>query len=136
MKRILSVSVGVAVLGVLVLWGGGFFTRATIAPGHLGPAPPAPEPTRTAEASREKLPVHYEAVGTVASRVRSEVASQVTARIVELPFEAGERVAAKDVLARLDDRELAARLAQARQAAAAADAERRAAEGSLGAARA
>jgi HlyD family secretion protein len=100
-------------LGVL-LYAGGAFHGARVHPGRL-PAPPGlPPPTATATAVRGELPVVEEAVGTVESRRRVDVAAQVTARVVSLGARVGDTVKAGTPLIVLDDAEFAARFARAR----------------------
>lgn len=80
------------------------------------------EPSATVKAERVRVADHEEIVGSVRSRRVVHVATQVSARVLEVARQAGERVRAGEVLVRLDDRESSARLAQAREALAAADA--------------
>jgi multidrug efflux pump subunit AcrA (membrane-fusion protein) len=81
-----------------------------------------PPPTRTANALRSEIETVEEVVGTVSSRKMVVIAAQLTSRIVELRAELGDSVHAGDRLVVLDDREFAARLAQAREGATAAQA--------------
>jgi len=116
---------------VIVLYAGGFFGGEKIEPGRA----PAPEgrdtPAETASAERLTVPVHEFAVGTVESRLRVQVAAQVTARVLEVRVRVGATVKAGDLLIVLDERELAARLAQAREGLSAAQADRERARQSL-----
>ncbi|MEO0629239.1 MAG: efflux RND transporter periplasmic adaptor subunit [Planctomycetota bacterium] len=50
------------------------------------------------------------APGEIEARSRVEISAQVSARVVELPFEEGDAVRAGDVVVRLDDRDLSAAL--------------------------
>lgn len=111
----------IVVVGV-VLYAGGFFAGERISPGDSGTKSRSPAPARTAAAELVRVDVLEDAVGTVRSRRTVAVAAQISARVLAVEVEAGERVESGAVLARLDDRELAARLAQARQAVAAAEA--------------
>lgn len=103
---------------------GALFPEERVAPGKAPEPPGLAEPSRTAEAERAEVEIFEEAVGTVESRVRVTVAAQVTARVLTVAADAGTRVRKGDTLVTLDDRELAARLAQSRQALAAAEAAR------------
>lgn len=73
------------------------------------------EPRSFAEAVRARVPDHEEVVGSVRSRRVVRVAAQVSARVLEVARQAGERVRAGEVLVRLDERESAARLRQMRE---------------------
>lgn len=64
-----------------------------------------------------------EVTGTLRATRRTQISSKLLATILEIPVKAGDRVAEGDVLVRLDNREPRARLEQARQAIAAADAD-------------
>jgi len=120
LKGILFVAFAVAI----VLYAAGVFSGKRIAPGRAEAPASLPAPATTARAGRARVPAVEEAVGTVRSRRRVEVAAQVVARIVEVRVDAGDVAAKGDVLVRLDDRELRARADQARQALAAAEAAR------------
>jgi RND family efflux transporter MFP subunit len=60
--------------------------------------------------------------GTVAARIVAQVAPKVAGRILEITVHAGEKVKRGQVLARLDEAEIRARVGQARAALAAAEA--------------
>lgn len=119
-KGILFVLFAVAIM----LYAAGVFSGERIAPGRTEASAGLPPPASTARAERARVPAVEEAVGTVRSRSRVEVAAQVVARIVEIRVDAGDVAAKGDILVRLDDRELRARADQARQARAAAEAAR------------
>jgi len=106
----------------IVLYAAGTFSGERLVPGRAGEPEGLPAPAATARAERTRVAAAEEAVGTVRSRRRVEVAAQVTARIVELRAEAGDPAAMGALLVRLDDRELKARADGARQALAAAEA--------------
>ncbi|MEM9166401.1 MAG: efflux RND transporter periplasmic adaptor subunit [Planctomycetota bacterium] len=54
------------------------------------------------------------APGEIEAETNVEISAQVSARVVELPFDEGDAIAADDVIVRLDDRDLAAALDAAR----------------------
>ena len=113
----------------MVLYAAGVFGHgAKVAPGRAPEPLALPAPARTAEARREPVPLEEDAVGTVRSRTVVEVAAQVIGRVLEVKRVAGQAVDVKDPLVLLDDREYAARLAQAKKAVDASDAARRQAE--------
>jgi len=125
MKRILSTLGFLVLVTGIVLYAGGFFARDTkVAPGPSERAPGLPPPSRTVRAERQTIDVWESAVGTVRSRTRVDVASQVTARVLEVRTDVGSLVRRGEELLVLDDREPAARLDQARQGLAAAEAAR------------
>jgi multidrug efflux pump subunit AcrA (membrane-fusion protein) len=113
----------VVVVGI-VLYAAGTFKTGQVAPGVADQPPGVAAPARIAQAGRIVRPVYEEAVGTVQSRTRVRVAAQVIARVLEVNADAGQNVQAGAPLVRLDDREFKARLEQARQALAAAEAAR------------
>jgi len=58
-------------------------------------------------------PVTEEVVGSVRTRVRSVVEAKVSGRISEMPVALGQKIQSGDLLARIDAREIQARLEQA-----------------------
>lgn len=127
--RLTSVLAGLAFLGVaagIVAFAMGAFRGGErVAPSRLREPEGAPAPARTATVVRGKVPVFEEAVGTVRSRTVVAVSSQVSARVLEVTRRSGAAVSPGDLLVRLDDREATSRVAQARQALAAAGMARR-----------
>lgn len=83
--------------------------------------PREPDPTaglvEVAPAPKAELPTF---VGVVTSRVNKVVIAETEAKVLELDMSVGKRVKKGDLLAKLDDTELKARLATARAQAAAA----------------
>ena len=82
-----------------------------------GDAPPqAPPPVRVqvAKAGAQALPQTIASVGSFESPDMTTVASEINGRVVELDVPEGRRVAAGQLLARLDDAEARASLRQAR----------------------
>jgi multidrug efflux pump subunit AcrA (membrane-fusion protein) len=110
------------VVGGVVLYAAGVFSGERIAAGDSGSARQMETPQRTARAERRSIAVFEDAVGTVNSRRTVAVAAQLAASVLRVDVKAGERVRAGQVIVALDDRDLAARVAQARQALLAADA--------------
>jgi len=121
-KRFVS-GLGVVALAVLlVAVATGAFGGKPIEPGRTQDPPGEPAPARTAQAMRGEVDVFEPAVGTVRSRRQVAVAAQVGATIVSTRVEAGQTVEAGALAIALDDRDLSARLTQARQGLAAAEA--------------
>jgi RND family efflux transporter MFP subunit len=113
------------VVVVLLIWLAGGFHR------KIDSASPPTTGGASAESdslgSRETVPVRVRhlprvetAVGTVRPVHETAVASKLLAKVVEVNVTAGQRVAKGEVLMKLDDADLAARLQQAEAAAAAA----------------
>lgn len=134
--RILTLFLGLAVLGVVMLYMMGAFRTGVIEPGLVEAGPPEAPPDNTTTASLEKIPQWYEAVGTVRPRTEANISSQVSGRILSVEVRAGDRVKKGDPLIRLDNRESQARVNQALRGVEAAQAEKGRAEQGLAAARA
>lgn len=101
-----------------VLWLAGAFHRK-IAPAARVELPPAPSGAAV-EVRRLRVPRVEAAVGTVRAVSETAVASKLLARVVEVTRQAGAAVERDEVLVRLDDEDLRARLRQAESAAAGA----------------
>lgn len=80
-----------------------------------------PVVVETAVVAAEDVDVVVEAVGSFEADQRIEVKARRAGRIESLPVREGERVEAGTALVRLDDRDLAARVAQAKAAVAEAE---------------
>ncbi len=114
LKVILPVAVGLVVLIGIIAALSGMFTEK-IAPGRTGDAH---RQTVSADAPKEKVheivqPFMAEAIGTLRASSRTDVSSQVSARIVEIRVKAGDQVEVGDVLIRLDPSEIQAALGEA-----------------------
>lgn len=129
LKAMRSIGLGLgftAVVIVLLLWLAGAFHK------KVGPAQAAASsgPLRllgnqpVAAARLVYVPMIEPAVGTVRAVYETAIASKLLARVVEVNVQAGQVVRAGDVLVRLDDEDLRARLRQAEAAVEAARAER------------
>ncbi|MBN2560278.1 MAG: efflux RND transporter periplasmic adaptor subunit [Phycisphaerae bacterium] len=128
MKVFRSILTGVVFLIVVVLlmvWlAGGFHQKIDRLPAqsHAASKPPS-EPAagaETAQARSMQVPRVEEAVGTVRAVHETAVAAKLLARITEVNITAGQEVRKGDVLIRLDDADLAARVEQAQSSASAA----------------
>jgi RND family efflux transporter MFP subunit len=82
-------------------------------------------PSETAHARIETVPRWLEASGTVRPRTETRIESQVTAQVVTVTVRPGSRVTKGQVLVSLDNRQLQARLDQARQGLKSAQAARK-----------
>ena len=77
---------------------------------------------RTADLDTGDLLVQVNAVGTVHPLALTKVSTQLSGQVAEVLADFNDPVKMGQVLARLDDRELSARLGEARQALSAAEA--------------
>jgi multidrug efflux system membrane fusion protein len=75
--------------------------------------PPPPTPVTVARAGPRDMPVVLEVVGRGEAYESVTLKSRVDGQVVEVPFSAGQRVAAGDVLIRLDPSDFRAKVAQA-----------------------
>ncbi|MEO0511658.1 MAG: HlyD family efflux transporter periplasmic adaptor subunit [Planctomycetota bacterium] len=115
-QRFKALSYGVRALVAVVLLGGGVALSRVIA----STKPPSPEATsvdsrplvKVLEVRPVEMPRVWSGYGTARSRRVAEVAAEVAALVLERPddTEAGRPVAAGQVLFRLDDRDLRARV--------------------------
>lgn len=108
---------------VAIAWLSGWFEKK-ISPGVVEPGTIAvPADAEVVAVVRVVEPAVEWASGGIESAHRTAVAVRILARLEEVRVAAGDEVAAGDVLARLDARDLMARVRQARQALKAAEAQ-------------
>lgn len=124
----LSILVTGAVLVVALLALAGTFHRKVGGPHDVAAVRRLAAGQSVVEARLIKAPVIESAVGTIRAVRETAVAAKILARVTEVHVQAGQKVAAGDVLVRLDDRDLKARLQQANAAHEAARAARRQAD--------
>jgi RND family efflux transporter MFP subunit len=100
---------------VLMLWlAGKFSPKVPVEQAASRPAAWKPPAGATVVAVRSvKLPVTESAVGSIRAVHETAVASRLLAKVVEVQLTAGQRVKQGEVLVRLDDTDLKARLQQA-----------------------
>jgi RND family efflux transporter MFP subunit len=104
-----------AVVALLMLWlAGGFKQKIQASSRPAAQAPPYPGPS--APVKRIILPRTEEAVGTVQPVHEMVVTARIAARITQLSLTAGQKVAQDEVLLRLDDRDMKARVDQLKAA--------------------
>jgi RND family efflux transporter MFP subunit len=102
--------------------------RDKVQPGEIAP-PARTLGDRPTDQVHKVLQVErVQIVGAVRAQRRTEIGARVMATIVEMSVKAGDMVRRDDVLVRLDDRDLRARVAEARQAVNAAEIQARNAE--------
>lgn len=108
---------GIAVVVVLGLAGGGYYLQSsgTLQKWIDGFNPQAQGvKVRLSKAAKGDLVRTVSAPGTIEPKTKVEVSSQVSARIIGLPFREGQVVKEGDVVVRLDARDLAALLDSAK----------------------
>ncbi len=137
----LSAVVLVAFLVLLMMWLAGWFT-AKVPPGPAAPAAAGAAAT-TQPVVRQTFPLLITQVGTLQTETEAHVSSRILAQVLEVTGREGQTVqganpqgAGATVLARLDDRDIQARLRQARSQVVAADAAIEAGKAAFEAARA
>ena len=117
-----------AILAILVVGGAMAWLAGSFRTGKIEPAILQAPTTRPAgeifTVTRLTRPEEVDLIGTVQSEFRSVVSARLQANIVEMKVDAGTRVKKGDILARLDDRDLKARLEQANEALRAAESQR------------
>lgn len=122
-SAVLTTLVAIAVVVGAMLWLSGAWRSGVISPAKLArPSEPYAGPTFTVQATTR--PVEVDLVGSVESEVRTTLSGRMTARIVAMPVQSGDRVTRGQVLVQLDDRDVKTRVAQAAEALHAAEAVR------------
>ncbi len=121
LKKLILALAAIAVLVLILAWSAGAF--------HKKVEPGAVQAERRTLGSLPTDVVHkitatewVNVVGTLRAKRRTEVSAKIQAAIQEINVQAGDSVAEGQVLVRLDDRDLKARLEEARQAVVAAEA--------------
>jgi RND family efflux transporter MFP subunit len=126
-KKTLLAAASIAGLVVLLLYMQGSLGGGKVAPGTVA-APKEEAAGSVARVEKREVVETREWPGTVLSRTLAEVAPKVMARVLEVNVRAGDTVRRGDVIARLDARDAASRVAQARSSLVAAQAQARQAE--------
>ena len=124
---------------ILVIFGVGVTVLLLWLAGKFAPKVPSHNPTTLAHALEveqrlvpvllKQLPLSETAVGSVRAVHETTIGSKLLARVVEVNLKAGQKVQKGDVLIRLDDTDLRAKLQQAKAAVAAEEAVYRQAAG-------
>lgn len=109
---------------VLLLWLAGKFSPK-VPQSATTPQTRAPEVEgRTVSVRLLRVPRTESAIGTIRAVHETSIGSKLLARVVEVNLKAGQKVQAGEVLVRLDDSDLRAKLQQAKAAMSAAEAAR------------
>jgi len=120
--KLIYALISIAALILLLVWMQGGFTRKT-PPGTTALEAGEPVQGQTVRVIAREIDDLMAWPGTVSARTVAQVASKITARIVQISVRAGDTVRAGQVLAKLDERELQSKLMQARSALKAAQAQ-------------
>lgn len=123
-SKLVGVLLALGALILLLLWMQGVIGGHKIAPGETPLAARALEgPFDTDEVRRVSYVQTEEAVGTVKAKREVLIAPRIMGTLLELPYREGDVVESGKMVARLDDRDIRARLEQARSAVASAQSE-------------
>lgn len=121
-----------ASVAVLLLWLAGRFAPKVPTDTEQVPVAKDKSPERTALVRSIRLPLSETAVGSIRAVHETTIGSKLLARVVEVNLKAGQKVQKDEVLLRLDDTDLQAKLKQAQAALTVAEAARDQAEADLG----
>jgi RND family efflux transporter MFP subunit len=114
-KKSMRFILPIALIVLMMLWLTGAFRKGRIEPGKLEARVRTAAGVAASTVSLARVPIVSEAVGTIQPEYKMTISSRVSANIVEMRVRAGQRVQEGDLLARLDCRDLSARVAQARE---------------------
>ncbi len=101
---------------VLLLWLGGQFSPKVQSGAAAAQSSTAKIDGQVIPVELKTWPLSESAVGTIRAVHETSIGSKLLARVLEVDLKAGQKVAAGEVLMRLDDTELRARLEQAKAA--------------------
>ena len=124
MSKLLGVILSVLALILLLLWMQGILGGGKIPPGELASGRKALAQPYTVDVAQRTTQVRCEeAVGTVKAKREVIISPRIMGTLLDLPVKAGESVSEGQLLCRIDDRDIRARLEQARSAVAEAQSE-------------
>jgi len=121
-SRTLQALAAIAGLILLLVWMEGGFSRKT-PPGTVEAAEREAPPGPTVKVTKQTLQDWRDWPAQVTARSTAQLSPKIPARVLEIPFKAGDAVKAGQVVARLDASEWQARVNQARSNLAATEAE-------------
>ncbi|MEW6443324.1 MAG: efflux RND transporter periplasmic adaptor subunit [bacterium] len=123
-SKIIGVTLSLGGLVLILLWMQGILGGDKIPPGEVAYAPEGPKGPYQVDLVRRATFVNTEeAVGTVRATREVLIAPRIMGTLLELPFREGDRVESGRTVARLDDRDIRARMEQARSAVSQAQSE-------------
>jgi len=124
-KKTVGVLLATGTILIAMTWLSGGFRSGQIQPGRVAAASPATAPAaKWVPVVRAQRPQYAELVGSVQAEVRATVTARLVANIIDVTVRAGDAVNKDDILAVLDDRDLKARVGQAKSLLVAATAKR------------
>ncbi len=126
------VLLSLGIIAGMMLWLTGRFRTGEIVPAKLASKERSAAGVPTYPVRLTRLPLISEAVGTVQPEYKISVSARVSANIVELRARAGQAIEKGDRVVRLDDRDLRARVEQAKEALRRAEATRDLSESDYG----
>ncbi len=124
LRKYLKWGLPIQLIIFMMVWLSGTFHRGIILPGKVEAAESSAAGVPFYTVSSLMAPQVAEAVGTVQPQLKTTVSARVTANVVELPLSAGQHVRKGQLLVRLDDRDLQAKVQQASEALRRAEATR------------
>ncbi|HYW79690.1 MAG TPA: efflux RND transporter periplasmic adaptor subunit [Thermoguttaceae bacterium] len=107
---------------LLLIWLAGGFSPKVPMQVESPPGRPFPPDASLATACQIQVPRFESSVGTIRAVHEASIGSKLLARVLEIDVKAGQEVHAGDVLVRLDDADIQAKLQQAKAAVMAAEA--------------
>lgn len=122
----MGIFLALALLGIVMAYQAGFFEKKI--PVDFKGVVPSATSGREVTVKKSVEPLIEQAAGTLRAKIETVISPVITATISSINVWSGDQVAEGDVLVKLDARELKTRVAQARQAVAAARAKRTQAE--------
>ncbi len=123
-SKVLGVVLAVTALVVLLLWMQGIIGGEKIEPGEIVPPVGKIEAPVEYDVVKRSTFVNFEeAVGTVQAKREVLISAKIMEAILELPVKEGDHVEEGQLLVRLDDRDIQARMEQARSAMVEAESE-------------
>lgn len=120
-KKLLAGAISLLGLALIFTYMAGGFAQKL--PEQLLDAPPAEAEGALVEVFLHPLPIEYAYTGTVVPRIQAELSSRITARVAAVLVEVGSMVRTDDILVRLDNEDLDARVRQQQQALVSAQAQ-------------
>jgi RND family efflux transporter MFP subunit len=122
-QLVLALTFSAAVI-LLLLWLAGKFEPKVPVVAADVPAATVPAGSQVVPVRLRRMPIVESAVGSIRAVHETSVGSKLLARVLEVNLKAGQAVSAGDVLVRLDDSDLRAKLEQAAAAVKSAEASR------------
>ena len=107
-----------------MLWLAGKFSPKVPMTADAGQTQASPIEGQVVTVQLVRLPLSESAIGTIRAVHETTIGSKLLARVVEVNLKAGQKVKAGDILVRLDDTDLRAKLQQSNAAVASIEAAR------------